>query len=150
MLFPWKESYDNQDWTFKSRDITLLKKICFIKTMVFLVVMWDLDHKEGWVPKNWCFQIMVLDKTLEIPWRVIRSNQSIIKKINPEYSLEGLMLKAESPILWPSHVQNLTHWTIPWCWKDWGKWDKGVTEDEMVGWHHQLNGHEFEQTLGDR
>jgi len=55
--------------------------------------MWELDHKEGWVPKNWCFQIMMLEKTLEVPWIAKRSNQSILKQINSEYSLEGLMLK---------------------------------------------------------
>ena len=57
------------------------------------VWMWELDHKEGWAPKNWCFQIVVLEKTLESPWAARRSNQSILKEISPEYSLEGLMLK---------------------------------------------------------
>ena len=63
--------------------------------MVFLVVMygWELDHKEGWAPKNWCFWTVVLEKTLVSPWTARRSNQSILKEISPEYSLEGLMLK---------------------------------------------------------
>ena len=57
--------------------------------------MWELDRKEGWVPKKWCFQIVVLQKTLESPWRAKRSNQSILREMNPEYTLEGLMLKLE-------------------------------------------------------
>ena len=71
--------------------------------------MWELNHKEGWVPKNWCFQTVVLEKTLRVPWTSKRSNQSILKEINPEYSLEGLMLAT-----W---CEELTYWKRPWCWK---------------------------------
>ena len=80
----------------KSRDITLSTKVDRVKAMVFFsshVWMWGLDCKEGWVPKNWCFRIVVLEKTLKSPWPARRSNQSILKEINLEYSLEGLMLK---------------------------------------------------------
>ena len=75
-----------------------------------------------------------------------RSNKSVLKEINPEYSLEGLMQKLKLQNIWPP--QELTHWKRFWCWESLRQ-EKGVTEDEMVGWHHRLNGHGFEQTLGD-
>ena len=85
----------NLDSIFKSRDITLPTKVCLVKAMVFPVViwMWELNDKESWALKNWCFWTMVLEKTLESPWTARRSNQSILKEISPECSLEGLMLK---------------------------------------------------------
>ena len=86
----------NLDSVLKSRDITLLTKGLCSQSYGFsssYVWMWELDHKEGWVPKNWCFWTMVLEKTLESPLDTRRSNQSILKEINPEYSLEGLVLK---------------------------------------------------------
>ena len=81
----------NSDSVLKSRDISLLTKVHIVKSMVFPVVMygWELDNKEGWVPKNWCFQIVVLEQTLESPLDC----QSTLMEINPGYSLEGLMLK---------------------------------------------------------
>ena len=84
----------NLDSILKSRDITLLTKVLIVRTMVFPVViyMWELDHKEGWVPKNWCFQTVVLEKTLESPLES-KEIQPVHPKISPEYSLEGLMLK---------------------------------------------------------
>ena len=85
----------NPDSILISRAITLLTKFCIVKSMVFFsshVRMWELDHKEGWAPKNWCFWIVVLEKTLEVPWTARRSNQSILKEINPDYSLQALML----------------------------------------------------------
>ena len=83
------------------------------------VWMWELDHKEGWAPKNWCFWTVVLEKTLESPfdWR---SNQSILKEISPECSMEGLMLKLRLQYYWPilqCWCKELTHWKRPWCWK---------------------------------
>ena len=79
----------------------------------------------------------------------IRSNQSILKEINPEYSLEGLMLKLKLPILWPSDAKSWFTGKDSDAGKDWGQKEKAVIEDEMVGWHHRLDGHEFEQILGD-
>ena len=78
-----------------SRPGSLFKKVCLVKAMVLPVVMygWELDYQESWVPKNWCFWTVVLEKTLECPCTARRSNQSILKEISPEYSLEGLMLK---------------------------------------------------------
>ena len=80
----------------ESRDITLPTKVHLVKAMVFPVShiwMWELDPKEGWERKNWCFWTVVLEKTLRVPWTARRSNQSLLKEISPEYSLEGLMLK---------------------------------------------------------
>ena len=88
-------SQTNPDSILKSRDIALPAKACIVKAMVFPVVTYgcEWDHKEGGVLKNWCFWTVVLEKTLRVPWTAQRSNQSILKKISPEYSLEGLMLK---------------------------------------------------------
>ena len=86
----------NLDSILKSRGIILPTKIRLVKAMVFSnshVWMWELDYKENWTLKNWCFWTVVLEKTLETPWTARRSNQSILKEISPEYSLEGLMLK---------------------------------------------------------
>ena len=107
--------------------------------------MWELNHKEDWVLKNWCFQTEVL-KTLESP-----SNSKETKPVNPkgnqpEYSLKGLMLKLQhfGHLMWRTDSLEKTLML-----GDWGQEEKGATEDEMVGCHHWLNGHEFEQTPGD-
>ena len=95
-LAPRKESYD-QSWTASWKaETSLCDKSLSSQSYGFSsshVWMWELDHKEGWAPKNWCLQTVVLEKTLRVPWTAKRSNQSILKEINPEYSLEGLMLK---------------------------------------------------------
>ena len=101
------------------------------------VRMWELDHTEVWEPKIWCFWTVMLEKTLESPWTARRS-------INPEYSLEGLVVKLKLQYFGHQLIRNDSH-----AGKDWRQEKKGETEDEMVGWHHQLNIHEFEQTLGD-
>ena len=90
----------------------------------------------------------LIDIQLRVPWMTRRSNQSIVKEINPEYSLEGLV-EAEAPILWPPDAKCWLIGEDPDAGKDWGKEEKGATEDEMVGWHHRVNGHELEQALGD-
>jgi len=110
------------------------------------VLMWELDHKEGWAQKSWCFQIVVLE-IFRVPWTTRRSNQSILKEINPEQSLEKLTLNA--PILWLPNRKSQLIRKDPDAGKDWGKEGKEVLEDKMVRWHHWLNRHEFEQTLGD-
>ena len=92
--------------------------------------------------KLWCWRL------LRVPWRARRSNQWILKEINPEYSVKGVILKLKLQILWPPDKR----WLIgkdPDAGKDWRQKEKGVTDDEMVGWHYWLNGHEFEQTPGD-
>ena len=93
--------------------------------------------------KLWCWR-----RPLKVPWTARRSNQSILKEISPEYSLEGLM-ETESPILWPPDAKSRLIRKDPDAGKDRRQEEKGMTEDEMVGWHHRLNGHEFEQALGD-
>ena len=98
------------------------------------VWMWELDCKETWALKNWCFWTVVLEKTLETPLDSRRSNQSILKEINPEYSLEGL----EISILWSPDGKNWLIWKDTDIGKDWRWEEKGMTEDEMVGWHHWL------------
>ena len=93
-LASWKENYDKPNSIMKSRDVTLLTKVHRVKTIVFPVVIYGYESwtiKEGWALKNWCFWTVVLEKTLESPLDCKRSNQSILKEINPEYSLEGLL-----------------------------------------------------------
>ena len=127
----------NLDSIIKSRDITLPTKVRLVKAMVFPVVMngceiWTI--KESWAPKNWGFWAVVLEKILESPLDC--------KEINPECSLKGLILKLKL-LLWPPDVKNWLIWKDPDAGKDWRQEKKGKTEDEMFGWHHWLNGHEF-------
>ena len=112
------------------------------------VWMWELDHKEGRVLKNWCFQTVVLEKTFESPL-----DCQEIKPVNPKRNQPWIFIgrtdaEAEAPILWPPDVKSCLTGKDFNAGKDWRQ-EKGTTEDETVGWHHQLNGHEFEQTLGD-
>ena len=138
------------DSVLKSRDITLPTKVCLVRAMVFPVVMygcesWTIKKAEHWrinVFELWCWR-----RLLRISWTT-RSNQSILKEISPEYSLEGLMLKLKRQ--YSGHLmqsadsleKTLMLGGIE------GRRKKGMTEDEMVGWHHRLDGHEFEQALG--
>ena len=109
---------------------------------------WKLDHKEVRTPKNWCLWTVVLEKTLEVPWTTRRSSQSILREISPEYSLEGLMLKLKLPYFgYLMQTANSLEKTLMLD-KIEGKRKRGW-QDEMLGSHHQLNGHEFEQTLGN-
>ena len=112
------------------------------------VWMWELDHKEGWEPKNWCFLIVVLEKTLESPL-----DSKEIKQVNPKENQPWIFIgrtdpEAEAPILWPPDMKSQLIWKDPDARKDWRQ-EKGMTEEEMVGWHHWLSGHEFEQLWGD-
>ena len=111
--------------------------------------MWELDHKESWEPKNWCFWTVVLEKTLESPLDSKEIKLVKIKEISPEYSLEGLVQKLKLQILWPPDEKRWLIRKDPDAGKDWGQEEKGTTEDDMVGWHHWLNGHEFEKAPGD-
>ena len=99
LLAPWKKSYDQpRQYIKKNRDITWPTKVCISQSYGFSsshVQVWELDRKEGWALKSWCFRIVVLKKTLKNPWTARRSNQSTLKEIDPEYSLEGLMLKLQ-------------------------------------------------------
>ena len=137
------------DGIFKSRDITLPTKVHLVKAMVFPVVMYGC---ESWTIKKaesqrldafvlWCWR-----RVLRVPWTARRSNQSILKEISPEYSLKRLLLKLKLQLDTKSQLIGKDSDAG----KDWRQEEKWVTEDEIGGWHHQLNGHEFEQTLGDR
>ena len=110
--------------------------------------MWELDRKEHWVPKNWCFLTVVLAKTLKSPLDC-KEIQSVHPKGNQSWIfIERTDVEVETPILWPSNVKNWLTGKDPDVGKDWRQKEKGMTEDEMVGWHHQLDGHEFAQVLG--
>ena len=113
------------------------------------VWMWELDHKEGWALKNWCFQTVVMEKTL-----LIYSDSKEIKPVNPKGNQPWIFTgrtdaEAEAPILWPPDAKSQIIGKDPDAGKDWGQEEKGMTEDEMIGWHHQLNRHESEQIPED-
>ena len=138
------------DSILKSRDIALLTKVHLVKAMVFPVALYgcESDHKESWVPKNWCFCTVVLDKTLESPLDC-KEIQPVHPKGNQSWIFIGRTdAEAEAPMLWPSDARNWLLRKDPDAGKDWRQQKKGMTEKEMVGWHHQLYGHEFEQALG--
>ena len=134
----------NLDSILKSRDITLPTKVCLVKALVFPVVIhgcesWTIKKAERWriyAFELWCWRL------LRVPQTARRSNQSILKEINPGCPLEGLMLKLKHQcfgyLIRRADSFEKTH-----SGKDWGQEEKGKTEDEMVGWHHWLNGHEF-------
>ena len=110
--------------------------------------MWELDYKESLVPKNWCFWTVVLEKTL-----ASSLDCKEIQPVHPEGNQSWIFIgrtdaKAETPILWPPDVKSWLIWKDPDAGKNWRREEKGTTEDEMVGWHHWLNGYEFKQTPG--
>ena len=110
--------------------------------------MWELDHKESWVLKNWCLWTVVLEKTLESPL-----DCKEIKPVYPKGNQSWIFLgrtdaEAETLMLWPPDAKNWLTGKDPDARKDWRQEERGTTEDEMVGWHHQLDGHEFEQSPG--
>ena len=113
--------------------------------------MWELDCKESWVPKNWCFWTVVfktVEKTLESPL-----DSKEIQPVHPKGGQSWIFIgrtdvEPETPILWPPDVKNWLTGKDPDAGKDWRQEEKGITEDEMVGWHHRLDRHEFEWVLG--
>ena len=151
MLTPWKKIYDQLRQHIEKHRHYFADKGPSSQSYGFSssqVWMWELDYKESWAPKNWCFWTLVLEKTLESPLDC--------KEIQPVHSkgdqswvfTGGTDVEAETLILWPPHA---TSWLIGKdsdAGKDWTQEEKGTTEDEMVGWHHRLNGHEFEWTPG--
>ena len=111
------------------------------------VWMWELDHKQDWAPKNWCFRTVVIEKTLESPL-----DSKKIKPANPKGTQPWILIRrtdAEAPKLQPCDVKSWLTGKDPDTGKDWGKEEKGTTEDEMVGWNHWLSEHEFEKIPGD-
>ena len=108
--------------------------------------MWELGHKESWVPKNWCFWTVVLERTLESPL-----DCKEIQQVNPKGNQSWIFIgrtDAEAPILWPPNAKSWLIGKDPDAGKDWRQEEKETTEDEMIGWHHRLDGHEFEQAPG--
>ena len=148
-LLPGRKAMINLDSILKSRDITLPTKVHLDKTGFSSshVWKWVLGYQEGWAPKDWCFWTVVLEKTLESPL-----DCKEIKPVNPKGNQSWIFIgrtdaEAEAPILWPPDVKNWLTGKDPDAGRDWRQ-EKGMTEDEMVGWHHQLNWHEFEQAPG--
>ena len=145
-LFHFYLPWTNGIGILKSRDITLPTNVRLVKAMVFPVVMygcesWTVKKAEWW--KIYAFELWCWRRLSRVPWTAGRSNQSILKEISPGYSLEGLMLKLK-PILWPPHAKSWLIGKDPDAGRDWGKEEKGTTEDKMAGFHHRLDGHEFE------
>ena len=145
----------NLDSVLKSRDVTLSAKVRLVKAMVFSSShewMWELGYREGWALKNWCFWTVVLEKTLESPLDC-REIQPVHPKGDQFWVFIGRTdVEAETPVLWPLDAKSWLIWKDPDAGKDWGQEEKGMTEDEMVGWHHQLDGHGVGWTpgVGDR
>ena len=111
--------------------------------------MWELDYKESWALKDWCFWTVVLEKTLMSPLDC-KEIQPVHPKGNQSWIFIGRTdAETETPIAWPPDAKNWLIWKDPAAGKDWGQEEKGTTEDELVGWHHRLNGHKFEQTPAD-
>ena len=151
MLAPWKKSYGKPRQNIKNQRHHFAHKGLYSQSFVFSSShpwMWALDHREGWMPEDWCFLTAVLEKTLE------SSLNSKIKPVNPKGNQSWLFIHwrtdidADAPILWPPDVENWLIGKDPDARKDWRPEEKGTTEDEMVGRHHWINGHEFEQALG--
>ena len=142
-----EESYDQPRHHIKKQRHYFFNKGPFSQSYGFSsshVQLWELDHKESWAPKNWCFWTVVLEKTLESPL-----DCKEIKPVNPKGNqswifIERTNAEAETPILWPPDVKNWLMGKDPDAGKDWRWEEKGTTENEMVRWHHRLDGHELE------
>ena len=151
MLAPWKKSYDQPRQHTKKQRHYFANKGLYSQSCGFSsshVWMWELDCKEGWAPKNWWFWTVVLEKTLE---SLLDCKE--IQPFNPKENQSWIFIRrtnveAETPILWPPNTKNWLLGKDPDTGQDWKQEENGTTEDEMVGWHHWLNGHEFEQTPG--
>ena len=147
MLSPWKKGYDQPRQHTKKQRHYFANKGPSIQSNGFPnshIWTWELDYKENWALKNWCFWTVVL-KTLESPWTARRFNQSILKEMSPEYSSEGLVLTLK--LQYFSHLMRRTksmQKKDPDAGQVWRQGERVTAEDKMVGWHHQLNGQEFE------
>ena len=147
MLAPWKRNYDKPRQHTRKQSHHFADKGLYSQSYGFSsshVRMWDLDHKESWAPKNWCFWTVVLEKTLESPLDC-KEIQPVHPRGNQSWIFIGRTdAEAKTPILWPPDVKNWLIGKDPDAGKDWRQEEKGITEDEMVGWHHWLSGHESE------
>ena len=144
-LAPWMKSYDKHRQYIKKQKHYFADQDPSGQSYGFPsshVRMWELDYKESWALKNWCFWAMVLVKTLESPL-----DCKEIKPINPKGTQSWIFIgrtEAEAPVLWPPDAKSQLIRKDPDAGKDWRQEEKGSIEDEVVGWHHQLNGHDFE------
>ena len=147
MVAPWKKSYDQPRQHIKKQRYYFTNKGPSSQSYGFSsshVWVWELDYKESWALKNWCFWTVVLEKTLASPL-----DYKEIQLVHPKGNQFGIFtgrtdIEAESSILWPRDVKNwLTGKDLD-AGKDWRQEEKGMTEDKMVGWHHWCEGHEFE------
>ena len=146
MLTPWKESYDQTSQHIEKQRHYFVNKGLSSQGYGFFsghVWMWELDYKESWALKNWCFWTVVLEKTFQSPLEC-KEIQSVHPKGNPSWIFIGRTdAEAETPILWPPDGKNWLIWKDPDAGKDW-RWEKkGRTEDEMGGRHHWRDWHEF-------
>ena len=146
MLAPWKKSYDHPRQHIKKQRHYFDNKSPYSQSCGFSsshVWMWELEYKESWVLKNWCFWTVVLEKALESPLDC-KETQPVHPKGNESWIFTGRTdVEAETPIVWPPDAKNWLIGKDPDAEQDWRQ-EKGTTEDEMVGWHHWLNRHEFE------
>ena len=142
MFTPWKESYDQPRQHVKKQRHYFVNKYLSSQGYGFSnthVWMWELDYKESWAQKNWCFWAVVLDKTLESPLDC-KEIQPVHPKGDQSWVFIGRTdVEAETLILWPSDVKSWLIWKDPDAGKDWGQEEKGMTEHEMVRWHHWLD-----------
>ena len=143
----WKKSYDQSRQHIKKQRHYFANKGPYCQSYGFssrCVWMWELDYKESWAPNNRCFWTVVLEKTLESPLDC-KEMKPVHPKGNQSWIFIGRTdVEVETPILWPPDAKSWLIWKDLASGKDWGQEEKGTTEDEMVGWHHRLNGHEFE------
>ena len=146
-LTPWKEGYDQPRQHIKKLRHYFPTKVHLSRSYGFPrshVWMWELDCEEGWAQKNWCFWTVVLEKTLGSPLDC-KEIQPVHPKGNQSWIFFGRTdAETETPILWPPDAKNWLTRKDPDTGQDWRQKEKGTTEDEMVGWHHRLNGQEFE------
>ena len=149
MLAPWKKSCDQPRQHIKKQRRYFANKGLSSQSYGSSsshVWMWELDYKESWALKNWCFWTVMLEKTLESPL-----DSKAIQPVHPIGNQSWIFFgraEAETPILWPPDAKNWLTGKDSDAGKDLRQEEKGMTEDEMVGWHHQPNGHEFEQAPG--
>ena len=150
MFTPWKESYDEPRQYIKKQRHNFASKGPYSQSFSSShIQMWELGHVDGWAPKNWCFQTVELEKTLESSLDIQEIKQVNTKCNQPWIFIERTDAEAEAPIFCLPDAKCWLMRKDPYGGKDWVEEEKGVTEDEIVGWHHWLNGHECVHTLED-
>ena len=150
-LTPWKESYDQARQNIKKQRHYFANKSPSIQGYCFSsdhVWMLELDYKESWAQKIDAFELWCWRRLLKVPWTARRSNQCVLKEMLIGHHWTWVFIgrtdvEAETPILWPPDTQSWLSWKASDAGKEWRQEEKGMTEDEMVGWHHRLNGHEI-------